>query len=359
MNQEELNKLIDGHELWLKSDSKEGEQLWLMDEHFHNIKIEDRNLDYAQLTRVSFQHSDIVNTSIRNARIVKMKALSSKFKGVDFSNTVIKISKFDFTIWNDCKFIRSDIYNSEYFYLSITKSDFSQAELLELQFQYGSILESEFKDSTFGSLVFVSVTLSKLLNLDLITHRSGSYIDANSLLSNASELPKVFLRGIGLSDNFIDYLSSFSESAIQYYSCFISYSHKDELFAKRLHNDLQNEGVRCWFAPEDMKIGDKVRHTIYEAIRIKDKLLVIMSKESVNSDWVEEEVKKALAEEKSQDKLILFPVRIDEEVMTTNKAWAEKIRNDRHIGDFRKWENPAEYEKVFNRLLKDLKVEKG
>ena len=126
-----------------------------------------------------------------------------------------------------------------------------------------------------------------------------------------------------------------------------------------MHNDLQNGGVRCWFAPEDFKIGDQVSDTIYKAIRIKDKLLVIMSEKSVNSDWVEEEVEKALAKEKSQNKLTLFPVRIDDEVMKTNKAWAEKIRNDRHIGDFRKWEESKEYKKAFNRLLRDLKVSHG
>jgi hypothetical protein len=45
--------------------------------------------------------------------------------------------------------------------------------------------------------------------------------------------------------------------AIQYYSCFISYSSKDDAFAKRLHADLQNTGVRCWFAPHDLPIGAK------------------------------------------------------------------------------------------------------
>jgi hypothetical protein len=41
--------------------------------------------------------------------------------------------------------------------------------------------------------------------------------------------------------------------AFQHYSCFISYSAKDQEFAERLHADLQNKGVRCWFAPHDLK----------------------------------------------------------------------------------------------------------
>ncbi|HZP00539.1 MAG TPA: toll/interleukin-1 receptor domain-containing protein [Terriglobia bacterium] len=52
----------------------------------------------------------------------------------------------------------------------------------------------------------------------------------------------------------------------------------DEDFAKRLHADLQQSNVRCWFAPEDLKIGDKFRKRIDESIRIYDKLMVILSK---------------------------------------------------------------------------------
>ena len=45
---------------------------------------------------------------------------------------------------------------------------------------------------------------------------------------------------------------------IEFYSCFISYSSKDQTFAERLHNDLPDKGVRCWFAPEDMTIGERI-----------------------------------------------------------------------------------------------------
>jgi hypothetical protein len=49
---------------------------------------------------------------------------------------------------------------------------------------------------------------------------------------------------VGLPDNVIDYLPSLLNTAIQLYSCFISYSSKDEAFAERVHADLQDNGVR-------------------------------------------------------------------------------------------------------------------
>ena len=82
-------------------------------------------------------------------------------------------------------------------------------------------------------------------------------------------------------------------SPIEFYSCFISYSSKDQEFAERLHADLQAKGVRCWFAPEDLKIGDRFQDRIEESIRVYDKVMIVLSDNSVRSRWVEREVNAA------------------------------------------------------------------
>jgi hypothetical protein len=167
-------------------------------------------------------------------------------------------------------------------------------------------------------------------------------------------LPEVFLRGCGLSNEFIDYLPSFWNKPIQFYSCFISHSSKDADFAKRLFADLQAKGVRCWYAPEDLKIGDRFRAKIDEAIRLHEKLLLILSEHSVQSDWVQTEVESAFERERREKCSVLFPVRVDDSIMETNVAWAGDIRRTRHIGDFRGWKDHDSYAKAFERLLRDL-----
>jgi hypothetical protein len=143
---------------------------------------------------------------------------------------------------------------------------------------------------------------------------------------------------------------------IQFYSCFISYASKDEEFANRLYTDLQHSGVRCWFAPEDMKIGDRIRHRIDDSIRLHDKLLLILSETSVTSQWIEQEVETALDKEREQGVEVLFPVRVDDAVMSQQRGWPALIKNTRHIGDFCKWANFADYQRAFTRLSKDLRV---
>jgi hypothetical protein len=159
-----------------------------------------------------------------------------------------------------------------------------------------------------------------------------------------------------LPDILIEYLPSLHAEAIQFYSCFISYSSKDQIFTERLYTDLQNKGVRCWFAPHDLPIGAKTWDTIDEAIRVRDKLLLILSKSSIESEWVEDEVNKAFAEERERGGTILFPIRIDDEVMTTPKPWARKLRDQRNIGDFQRWKKPEAYQKSFDWLLRYLKA---
>ncbi len=61
-----------------------------------------------------------------------------------------------------------------------------------------------------------------------------------------------FLKGAGASDSFIESMRLLITNPIDYYSCFISYSSRDEAFAERLYADLQSQNIR-WFAPDDLK----------------------------------------------------------------------------------------------------------
>jgi hypothetical protein len=205
--------------------------------------------------------------------------------------------------------------------------------------------------------VFAEVDLTHVIGLEACVHHGRSSIDFRTL-EKSSPLPLAFLRGVGLPDNLIDYLPSLLRQAIQYYSCFISYSAKDDDFAKRIHADLQNSGVRCWFAPHDMPIGGRLLDEIDTAIQLRDKVLLILSEHSIKSDWVEDEVKKAFEEERTRvpKQTVLFPIRLDDAVMDTQEAWAGLLRRDRNIGDFRQWKDHDSYKRSFDRVLRDLKA---
>jgi hypothetical protein len=77
-----------------------------------------------------------------------------------------------------------------------------------------------------------------------------------------------FLRGCGVPDSFIEYLPSLlgAMEPIQYHSCFINYSTKDEAFARRLHERMRAERLRVWFAPEDIQGGKKIHEQLESGV---------------------------------------------------------------------------------------------
>jgi TIR domain len=151
---------------------------------------------------------------------------------------------------------------------------------------------------------------------------------------------------------------------IEFYSCFISYSTQDQAFADRLYADLQNKGVRCWFAPHEIQGGRKIHEQIDEAIRLHDKLLLILSEQSMNSDWVGTEIANARGREMREGRQMLFPISIVpyEKVRSwklfdadCGKDSAREIRQY-FIPDFSSWKDHDSYQKAFERLVKDLKA---
>jgi hypothetical protein len=216
----------------------------------------------------------------------------------------------------------------------------------------------DFNHAIMGGTVFSNVALHKTKNLGRVEHVMPSSLGTEVLSLSRGKIPEVFLRGCGVPESLIVMIPALVKAMqpIQYYSCFISYSSKDEKFAQRLHAGLQSKGVRCWYASENLKIGDKIRVGIDESIRVHDKLLLILSKHSIESEWVEKEVETAMERERQQKRTILFPIRLDDTVLKVESGWAADVRRSRNIGDFQRWKNHDTYSKAFERLLRDLKA---
>lgn len=146
------------------------------------------------------------------------------------------------------------------------------------------------------------------------------------------------------------------DNVFEFYSCFISYSAQDEAFARRLHSDLEAYGVRCWFAPTDLKIGGHLETEIDTAIRKSDRIVLILSQASVDSPWFRKEVEIALEEEAKFDKIVLVPVSLDDAVFTTTDPWAAEIVRNRKILRFSDWRTSGMYHSDVVRLLGGLRL---
>ena len=240
---------------------------------------------------------------------------------------------------------------------NLTDANLSGA-LLEFAVLNATTLQNaDFTEVMLFGTTLGDIDLSQVQNLETVIHNGPSVIGIDCIYQSRGNIPEIFLRGCGVPEDFITYMRSLVGVAIEFYSCFISYSSKDDEFLKRLYADLQSVGVRTWYAAEDLKIGDRFRDRIDEAVRLHDKLLLVLSENSVSSQWVEKEVETALEKEREQGKIVLFPVRLDGAVEEIKTGWAADVRRTRHIGDFSDWKNHDSYKKAFERLMRDLKAE--
>jgi hypothetical protein len=257
---------------------------------------------------------------------------------------------------------KADLRNADLSLALLFRTDLSGSKLSWANFN-GAILDrTDLSGAEIGYTIFSDVDLSQTIGLESVVHLSPSTIGIDTIYRSKGKIPRTFLRGAGVPEDFIDYMASLVGTGIEFYSLFISYSHKDEAFAERLHSDLQASGVRCWYAPEDMPGGKKLHVEIDSAIRMHDKLLLILSEHSMKSEWVKTEISKARMRELKEKRQVLFPIRLcsfgelrDWECFDadTGKDSAREIR-EFFIPDFSDWKIHDSYKKAFDRLVKDL-----
>jgi ligand-binding sensor domain-containing protein len=75
---------------------------------------------------------------------------------------------------------------------------------------------------------------------------------------------------------------------------FVSHSHRDKKFVNRLIPDLENAGVGVWVDEKEIKVGDSISQKVEEGIYGCDFFCLVISRHSVDSNWVEREYRTAL-----------------------------------------------------------------
>jgi uncharacterized protein YjbI with pentapeptide repeats len=250
----------------------------------------------------------------------------------------------------------ADLSRADLSWAQLSRANLTGANLTWANMTEADLSRANLSGAALYGTVFGGIDLTEVRGLDRCVHVGPSIVDFQTL-KLSGPLPTAFLRGVGFPDRLIKYLPSLLKQAIQYYSCFISYSSKDQAFAERLFADLRKRGVLCWFAVHDLPWGAKTLDSIDQAIRLRDKVLLILSKRAIASDWVEDEVTKAYAEERRRDQIVLLPVRLDNTILKTDEPWASKLRDQRNIGDFTRWKEHDHYQKSFKQLMRALRVE--
>jgi uncharacterized protein YjbI with pentapeptide repeats len=316
-----------------------------------HANLAESNLSYANLStaileKANLAWADLSSANLNKARLSKANLSHTRLEDTDLTRADLR----------DTDLREAQIYSVLFYGANLSAANLSGASVISTDFTQSKLSDTNLTRVRLADTVFASVDFRSVKKLDTMIHLGPSIVDIKTVLLPQGNASKSFLQGVGFTDTFVDYLPSLANTSIHYHSCFISYANADETLARRLYADLQSEGVRCWFAPEDLKWGDKIRPRIDESIRLYDKLLLVLSQHSVTSQWVEQEVETALEKERKENRTVLFPIRLDKVVMEIEGGWPALIRNTRNIGDFTCWKRHDAYQKALERLLRDLKA---
>jgi uncharacterized protein YjbI with pentapeptide repeats len=401
-NEEQLAILKQGVKVWNEWREKNSEKIDISGADlsggnlgradFSGVDLHKTNLSKANLRDAYFVSANLSGTILSEATLIGANFVSAAMYKTDFSKANLNFADFGRTELNmgvqftaeirDSNFSEAHLGYTSFIGASLSRisfkgtkffrTNFSEANLAEIDLSSAYLDSVNFSKANLHSLnlgqtkilriTFDDVDLSEMDGLEQVEHLAPSSVGIDTIYKSKGNIPEVFLRGCGVPENMITFMHSLAgqAKAFEFYSCFISYSSKDTDFAERLHADLQSKGVRVWYFPEDAKWGETVWGEIDRSIKVYDKLIVVLSENSLQSGPVNREIERALIREDKEGKGILFPIRIDDYIFNT---WEHERKADvtrKVVGDFSSWDkDAAKYDKAFDKLLKGLQAESG
>ncbi len=319
-----------------------------------------QNLTNAQLNNSTLTQANLSGANLTNAYLGESTLTQANLVGANLTS-----AQLYFATLNGANLASANLTDAYLGSSALTEANLSGANLSRANLSEADLSEANLEQAVMGSTLVADVDLSAAKGLESVRHFVASTIGVDTLFRSQGRIPPAFLRGCGVPDVLIEHLSGLigAMQPIQFYSCFISYSSLDDAFAGRLHGRLEQEKLRVWFAPEDMRGGRKSGAQIDEAIRLYDRLLLVLSPHSIGSEWVRREIKRARQKERQSKKEVLFPIRLmpfaklrEWECLDadTGEDLAEKVR-EYHIPDLSEWKDHDAFERGFADLMRDLR----
>lgn len=306
---------------------------------------------------------------LSNARLVYADLTDADLRDADMRGADLSMAKLYRT-----KLSGADLRQVHLLGVEIIQADLSGADLSLTNFVGVKFRDTDFTNVTSAYSSFGDINLNCIKGLEKVKHIGPSSIGIDTIYNSRGNIPVVFLRGCGLSDWQIENVRLYqpelsneeitnilyrvhdlrAQQALQISPLFISYSHSDSQFVYKVETHLNERGVRSWRDVHHSTAG-RLERQIDRAIRLNPTVLLILSSESVKSDWVEHEARLARKLEQEVGKDVLCPVALDDSWKTCR--WPERLREqimEYNVLDFSGWKDEDNFRRMFSRLLDGL-----
>lgn len=307
---------------------------------FNNADLMGVNFDRADLKGVDFSHADMGGCSLEEADLTE-----ARLYGVYLG----------FSHLNGAKLTNTHLGNARIEDASLNNVDLSNANLQGTLFINTELENSDFSFAQLGGTVFGLTDLGSCNGLQSVRVKEKCVIDFYTLQTSKS-ISRAFLKKIGLSELLIDYLPELTEKPINLFPVFLSHSWGNKDFAGKLYEALIDKGVQVWYDEKKMKPGDDLYEGISQGISTYDKMILVCSKESLRSWWVDQEINRLFSKERKYSSKglkkanLLIPITIDDYIYEWDGAKSEDIRRF-VIGDFRNWKDEHSFRSSLDNLI--------
>jgi uncharacterized protein YjbI with pentapeptide repeats len=319
------------------------------------------------LSRANLRSAYLFMAHLNGADLFKADLRCADLGGADLRNTDLTIGELSGANLVGANLNLADLSGADLSGANLRCADLRCADLGGAKLSGAKLGGAEFSGAVLSETLLANTDLSEVKGLESVIHRGPSTIGIDSFFRSRGKIPEVFLRGAGVPDSFIQCASSLADATFEFFSCFISYSHADKAFARRLHDALQGSGIRCWLDEKRLLPGDHIHREVDEAVRLWDKVLLCCSKASLASWWVDKEISKALKKEeqlwkeRNKQVLAIIPLNLDGYMLDPQwQDWKKQHLTDRVAPDFTGWEKDnSKFEAQFERVIKALRADAG
>lgn len=132
-------------------------------------------------------------------------------------------------------------------------------------------------------------------------------------------------------------------------SIFISHNHQDKPFVNKLAKELSSYGITSWVDESEIHYGESLVKKISETIEQIDCVIAVISSNSVNSNWVRQELDWAMTKEIKNQRVVVIPIIIE-------KIDIPFFLSSKYYADFT---NDKEYQNLIKKLAMSIKHHKG
>ena len=376
-NEEQLAILKEGVEVW----NKWREENLHTAIHLNNTDLRKLNLtgvDFfeADLTEIDFRETNLCKANLVGANLWVANLIKANLVQANFSEATLIGANLSQANLNRASFTKVNLNYADLSETNLIETNFDEADLSGVDFSRAVVKNANFKSAKIGLTIFGELDLSEAIGLDEMHHFIPSTIGTDALRFSKGKIPIKFLRGCGLSDFEIESAKLYNPDlsnheineilykiyelratqAIQISPLFISYSRADSAFVDRLEIELNAKGIRFWRDIHDAKAG-RLELQIEQAIRHNPTVLLVLSQNALQSDWVQHEVRKARGLEKELGRDVLCPVALDGS--WKSGGWPERVMaqvTEYNILDFSQWQDDAVFQREFVRLLDGLQL---